>query len=258
MERVAVRYLILGILAGVLVISGCAAGTPDAPTATSMPEPSPTTAAETDPTEEPTEAPSPTPEPTEEPSATPEPTAEPEPTATLEDEDGNGEEMMGTWTADGTISEDEYDQQMDFGDMRLWWTNDDTSLYLAMEGDTTGWVAIGINPQQGMQGANFIFTYVENGETQIWDAYGTAPTGNNHPPDEDLGGTTDITAFAGTEEDGVTRFEAQIPLDSGDEYDQALEPGGSYPIIVAIGPEDEFSAYHLRYDRGELTLSDAP
>jgi hypothetical protein len=174
------------------------------------------------------------------------------------EEEGDEGEMMREWSADGTISEEEYDQQLDFGDMRLWWWNDASSLYLAMEGDTTGWVAIGINPQRGMQDANYIFGYVENGELQIWDAYGTAPSGANHPPDEDLGGTTDITAFAGAEENGVTRFEAQIPLDSGDEYDQALEPGATYPIIVALGPEDEFNAYHLRYDRGELTLSDAP
>lgn len=159
-----------------------------------------------------------------------------------------------TWVADGVISEGEYDQSLDFGDIRIWWTHDGTYLYLAMEGDTEGWVAVGINPERGMQGADYIFGYVENGEALIWDAYGTAPTGANHPPDEDLGGTNDIVAFAGVEENGVTRFEVQKPLDSGDPYDQALEPGNSYPIIVAIGGQDSFNAYHLRYDRGELVL----
>ena len=159
-----------------------------------------------------------------------------------------------TWAADGVIAESEYDRQLDFGDIRLWWRHDGTWLYLAFEGDTTGWVAVGINPQRGMQGADFLFGYVKDGEASIWDAFGTAPSGPNHPPDEDLGGTNDIAAFAGVEEGGVTRFEVQIPLDSGDAYDHRLEPGMGYPIIVAIGGEDSFNAYHLRYDRGELVL----
>ena len=158
------------------------------------------------------------------------------------------------WVADGVVTEGEYASQADFGDIRLWWSNDDTYLYLAMEGDTAGWVAVGIDPDQGMQGANYVFGYVENDEAMIWDAYGTARTGPNHPPDEDLGGTHDIVEFVGVEEDGVTRFEAKLPLESGDQYDKALTPGESYPIIVAIGGEDSFSAYHLRYDRCELTL----
>ena len=109
-----------------------------------------------------------------------------------------------------------------------------------------------------MQGANYLFGYVENGEARLWDAYGTAPTGPNHPPDEELGGTDDIVTFAGTEEDGITRFEIQIPLDSGDDYDQALAPGQSYPIIIAIGDADDYNAYHRRYDRGNLTLAPSP
>jgi hypothetical protein len=155
---------------------------------------------------------------------------------------------------DGVVTEGEYQQQADFGDIRIWWYNDDTHIYLALSGDTTGWVAVGINPQIGMQDADYLFGYVQDGETMIWDAYGTEPTGANHPPDEDLGGADDIVAFAGIEADGVTTIEVQRPLETGDAYDQQLEPGQSYPIIIAIGGEDAFNAYHLRYDRGNLAL----
>ncbi len=164
-------------------------------------------------------------------------------------------ESPNAWLADGIISENEYTAYADFQDIRVRWDHDAEHLYLAMEGDTTGWVSVGINPEQGMQGANYLFGYVENGEAFLWDAYGTAPAGPNHPPDDEIGGTNDILAFAGVEENGVTRFEIKIPLDSGDAYDQTLVPGNSYPIIVAIGGEDDFNGYHLRYDRGELTLT---
>jgi hypothetical protein len=239
---------ILALAVALLMVSACSTPTPEplSPTATTAPSPT-TEVAEPTPTA--------TPEPEEvEPAATEAPTETPQPSPTAVEEATPTPEPGEAWAPDGVISEGEYDQQLDFGDIRLWWTHDGTYLYIAMEGDTEGWVAVGINPELGMQGADYIFGYVANGEALVWDAYGTAPTGANHPPDEELGGTDDILEFIGVEENGVTRFEVKKPLDSGDSYDQALVPGNSYPIIVAIGAQDDFNAYHLRYDRGELML----
>jgi hypothetical protein len=236
--------LLIVTLLTALIITSCGAPepteAPPAPTATEAP------ASET----EEMETEEATPEETTEPEATEEATPEGE-----EEEEAESEAMGSGWMADGVIAEGEYAQQADYDGIRLWWSNDDTHLYLAMEGDTTGWIAVGINPELGMKGANYIFGYVADGEAQLWDAWGQERTGATHPPDSEIGGSDDIVAFAGVEEDGVTRFEVQIPLDSGDEYDHALVPGESYPLIVAIGGEDEFNAYHSKYASGELTLS---
>lgn len=180
--------------------------------------------------------------PTEEPAATEEPATE-APT-----------ESAAEWEADGVIAEGEYAHEATIGEVRLWWRNDAEYLYLAMEASTTGWISVGLDPENRMQGANFIFGAVTDGEAQIWDAYGTAPTGNTHPADEDLGGTDDIVAYAGVEEDGVTRFEVQIPLDSGDEYDKPLEAGGTHAVIVAVGSSDSFAAPHVSRAAGSITL----
>lgn len=240
----------LVMMVALIALIGCAraTSTPVAPTETAVAPTStlaPTATEPSSPLPTPEQAsPLPTPE-----QASPLPTPEgAEPTATAEASAGP------IWIADGVISDGEYGSEANFGDIRIWWGNDETSLYLAMEGDTTGWVAVGINPQRGMQGADFLLGFVENGEAQLWDAWGTAPTGPNHPPDEDLGGTSDILDFAGVEENGVTRFELQIPLDSGDEYDHRLQSGQTYPVIVAIGPQDDFNAYHSRYDQGEISI----
>ena len=123
-----------------------------------------------------------------------------------------------------------------------------------MEGDTTGWVSVGIDPERRMQGANYLFGYVDGDVVKLWDAFGTAPTGPNHPPDEELGGTVDIVTYAGIEENGITRFEIQIPLDTGDAYDKILVPGQTYPYIIAIGGEDSYNAYHQKYAEGQLVL----
>ena len=231
--------LLVSTLLTALIITSC--GTPEpteappAPTATEAPTADPEAQTETA---------------TETEEATPEETTEP-----AEPEETESETTESGWTADGVITEGEYAQEADYGGIRIWWTNDDTHLYLAMEGDTTGWVAVGINPDLGMKGANFILGYVENDEAKVWDAWGQTRTGANHPPDTEIGGSDDIVEFAGVEEGDVTRLEVKIPLDSGDEYDHALVPGESYPLIMAIGGEDEFNAYHSKYASGELTLS---
>lgn len=243
------RVISLGIAIAAVALVGCTTATPTAvnpeETAVAPAEAAaPTDTSTVAPTATEPSSPLPTPE-----QASPLPTPEgAEPTSTAEASAGS------IWTADGIISEGEYGSQADFGDIRIWWGNDESSLYLAMEGDTTGWVSVGINPQQGMQGADFLFGFVADGEARLWDAWGTAPTGPNHPPDEDLGGTDDITDFAGVEEDGITRFELRVPLDSGDAYDHSLQPGQTYPVIVAIGPQDDFNAYHSRYDQGEISI----
>lgn len=213
----------------VLVLIGCAA-----PATREAPTEQPTTGA---PTEEPT-----TGAPTEE-SATDVPT----------EEQPAGPSAF-VWQADGIISDREYAHEATIGEVAIWWQNDAEFLYLAMEASTAGWVAVGLDPVNRMEGANYLLGAVVDGQARVWDAYGTAPTGATHPPDEELGGTNDIVAFAGVEEAGVTRFEVQIPLDSGDEFDKPLEPGGTYPVITAVGSSDAFDVRHSARGGGTITL----
>lgn len=159
------------------------------------------------------------------------------------------------WVPDGAIADGEYANEASIPPMRVLWSNDAESLYLAMEAPTTGWVSVGLDPETRMKGANYIIGAVVEGEAKAWDAYGTAPVGASHPPDEELGGTDDIVAFAGVEEEGSTRLEFQIPLDSGDQYDKPLVPGQTYAIIVAMGNSDEFNSRHTFRASGQITLN---
>ena len=158
------------------------------------------------------------------------------------------------WAADGDVTEEEYAHSATVGPMRLWWSNDAKFLYMAFEADTRGMVAIGLDPEDRMQGANYLIGFINGDQVQLFDAYGTAPTGNVHPLDTDLGGSNDIVAFAGVEENNTTRFEVQLPLDSGDTYDKPLHPGESYPIIAAVSDVDDFSTYHTARASGQITL----
>lgn len=250
------RFHLLVTLVLTLLLASCTA--PVAPTATPEPiAPQPTTA----PSTAATQAPAPTPEPSATPAEGAAYPAPEEPTPVQEPYPAPGVDEPGAatpqWSADGVIGAEEYSDTTTIGAVTLWWRHDGQYLYLAAQARTRGWLAVGLDPEDRMKGASYIIA-AHDGGARIADAFGTAPTGAQHPADTTLGGTDDIVAYAVVEEDGITRFEAQIPLDSGDPYDKSLQPGQTYPVIVAMGTADAFTASHSFRGAGSITLSPAP
>ena len=171
------------------------------------------------------------------------PTVAPEPAAEV------------AWQADGVIGEGEYPHTVEAAGVTFYWANDGENLHAAMVAETGGWVSVGFDPESRMQGANYVFGYVQDGQTFVADMFGTRPAGpGSHPPDEELGGSNDVLEYAGREEGGVTVVEFKIPLDSGDVYDKPLSAGASYTIIVARGSRDDFDASHSARGSAEITL----
>lgn len=160
--------------------------------------------------------------------------------------------------ADGVITAGEYAHSVEVAGVTVHWTNDASHLYLAAEAPAAGWVAVGLDPERRMQGANYIFALLAEGAPTVIDAYGTAPTGA-HPADTDLGGTSDIVAASAALLADSARLEAQIPLDSGDKFDRPLAPGGSYTIIAAYGPPGGGAeAHHVSRGSGTIALDATP
>lgn len=249
------RSRLVGVLLLIgLLLAACSAPAEVEPTAVPEQE----APAESEPTVTPTSESSPTPEEKEsEEEVYPLPTTETQeevqsPTAYPDSEE---ESEVAVWRADGDVTDGEYDNVIDIDKMRLWWSNDADYLYLALRGDTEGWIGVGLDPEDRMQGANYLICAVTDEGATVWDAYGEGAVGATHPPDEELGGSDDVVAFGASEADGVTVMEAQIPLDSGDEYDKVLEPGETYPVIVALGASDEYDASHTYRGQGEITLA---
>jgi sugar lactone lactonase YvrE len=225
--------------------------------ACAQPAATPTTAPE------PTETPMPaaeepedtaTPAPTAEPTATPEPeeepTAEPQEEPTAEPEEPT--EAM-AWAADGTIEEGEYTGSVQEAGVTFHWATDGEFLYGALAADTEGWVAVGFRPETRMQGANFVYGYVVDGEATVYDMFGVQPVGaGSHPPDTEIGGTDNIVTAAGQEMDGQTVIEFQIPLETDDENDKSLTVGETHEIILAHGTDDDLS-YHA--ERGQASFA---
>jgi len=168
------------------------------------------------------------------------------------------------WAADGIVGENEYSRTMVLigpsrsgysgGEMEISWRNDQEHLYMAMKGRTEGWISIGFEPLEWMKDADMIMGTVEGERATVLDLYSTGRYGP-HEDDAFLGGTYDILEFAGSERDGYTTIELKRRLDTGDVFDEALEPGQSVSVIWAMADQDGRDLKHdVAYGEAILPL----
>jgi len=146
--------------------------------------------------------------------------------------------------ADGVISDGEYTNDGTAGPLSVYWYSDGTSLYVGLQAETSGWLAIGFSPDRTHQGANIIIGAVADGKLNLLDSYGTSERGTFHTEDVALGGVTNILASAGTNAGGITTIEFQIPLNSGDSFDSVLTPGETVDIILVVGSTSNLTSMH--------------
>lgn len=138
------------------------------------------------------------------------------------------------------------------GDFELEWYVDGDSVAFAVSAPTTGWVAVGFEPDRMMMGANLIIGYVADNVAQVTDQWGTSTV--THGLDIENGGTDDLSNIGGNESDGRTRIEFTIPLDSGDSTDKPLSVGQELSIILAYGNRDDLQSYHVHRTSARITL----
>jgi hypothetical protein len=128
-----------------------------------------------------------------------------------------------------------------------WRVQGDTAEFIVTSPEQ-GWVGVGFDPVTTMRGADIIIGYVESdGTVVIEDHYGHQLTA--HRPDTDLGGTDDVEVIGGERTGDGTKLHFRRPLDSGDEYDNPLVPGGTHKIMLAYGRTRDFSSDHGRNAR---------
>ncbi len=160
-------------------------------------------------------------------------------------------------TLDGVISPEEYQVLNNISSfLQVYVSVVGAVIYFGLVGKTTGWVAIGIDPESGMKGADIVIGWVVNGnQAFVVDAYGD--TGTSHKRDEESGGTFDIIAWEGTEANGVTTIEFVRLLNTTDqEHDKAIpDDAETINIIWAIGPDTNGDNDQEKHDeRGYYTL----
>ena len=156
------------------------------------------------------------------------------------------------WKADGVISAGEYLGAARYGDYEIHWNSDGEFIYVGIKARTDGFVAVGFKPTTKMLDADMVFGFVKDGKVSVFDMFADAVVGS-HPLDTDLGGTSDILEFGGSEEGGFTTIEFKRALNTGDEYDKELTEGVN-KIIWSYGGTDGVTQRHTSRGSGEITL----
>ncbi len=169
------------------------------------------------------------------------------------------------WVPDGVVGENEYSRTLvvacparsgySGGEMEISWRNDKENLYMALKGETSGWLSIGFDPLEWMKDADMILGTVDDGEAVVLDEYSS---GNYGPHEDDtfFGGSYDILESGGSEADGHTVVEFKRRLDTGDEFDEPLAPGQSVSIIWAMADSKSRAMKHnVAYGEAILVLA---
>jgi len=111
-------------------------------------------------------------------------------------------EIAKEWVADGKITLGEYTKTLSpGGSYQLHWTNDEEYIYVGIKVATTGWVALGIQPDlRSEKNIDMILGFVRGGEkiTIIYDMFSAVQPGL-YVQDLVLGGFNDVVEFGGAE-----------------------------------------------------------
>jgi hypothetical protein len=175
-------------------------------------------------------------------------------------ESGQKSAVTEAWKPDGIVTVGEYAQSVDLSRMGsgenfiLYWKNDADDLYMAMKGQTNGWIAIGFEPSDWMKDADMVVGFVNGSNTTAEDQYCTGNYGP-HLADTALGGTDDILNYGGKEEGGYTTIEFRRKMNTGDIYDKAFNSSQKVNVIWSMADSDSVSLKHNVGDgKGIITL----
>ncbi len=157
--------------------------------------------------------------------------------------------------ADGIVSAGEYESStvLDDGNVVVSWNMAADRLEAAISAKTAGWVSIGFDPVDVMDGADMVIGWMNSeGGANVLDCFATGAFGP-HPADTDLGGKDDLTARSASEKDGITTIEFSRPKTAGDAFDKTVGNGTNF--IWAYSETDGFDDYHTKAGYGVLQAS---
>ena len=136
--------------------------------------------------------------------------------------------------------------------MTVEWHFTKTHLKITMQAPTTGWVAIGFNPENQLPGTSLLMARMRGGQAEALDFYTVGP-GDYHPVTE-LGGRSAIGQIIGWERDGQTHVSFEIERDPGGKFHYELAEGKPFHLLMAFSREDDFDHHSMMRTATEIRL----
>ncbi len=147
-------------------------------------------------------------------------------------------------SVDGVIQAGEYSFSQDFDQqITLYASRSGSTLYLAVVGNTTGWVAIGLG--QRMDGADIFMGYVKGGKVYFKPQVGSGHSHHDAPATV----ADTLVSYALKERGGKTTLEVALKADA---YIKAGQ--SALDLIFAMGDLGSFSQYHTYRNLTSLAL----
>ncbi len=147
-------------------------------------------------------------------------------------------------SVDGVIQTGEYSFSQDFdGQITLYASRTPTTLYLAVVGNTSGWVAIGLG--QRMDGADIFMGYVKGGKV-----YFKPQVGSGHSHHDAPASVADtLLSYALKERGGKTTLEVALKAGAYIKSGQR-----TLDLIFSMGDSGSFNQYHSYRNLTSLNL----
>ena len=138
--------------------------------------------------------------------------------------------------------------------LEVYWSNDRQYIYIGIIAGSSGWTAIGFNPEFAMKGANIIFMAIDGKDIVMRDDFGNSTF--SHSPDQDLGGSFDVEEYAVKADGDTAMYEFKMLLDSGDEFDGVLNAGEEYKVILSVNDRViDFDSKHTKKSSSQIQLA---
>ncbi len=153
---------------------------------------------------------------------------------------------------DGKIAPGEYAKSFkhDKSGITLYWSVVGDTLYLALEGESKGWVGVGFLAEKTdkKKGADQYLFYMDGGKLVALDLYQTKRTGAP-VADEKEGGKNSILAAAATYEGGRWTVEFSRKLKTGEATDVEIVPGRKLILMLAHSDKMDPKEEHKKTER---------
>ncbi|MBR1369987.1 hypothetical protein RJ53_11065 [Methanocalculus chunghsingensis] len=158
------------------------------------------------------------------------------------------------WVPDGIIEPGEYQYSQRLSDsMEIHWSTTDETIQMAISGQATGWVGIGLGTPRMMAGVDYIAGYVDSETVVVHDLYSQSPRCPIQM-DTEIGGSNDILRSGGSLVDGVTTIEFERLFVTGDEFDYLIRQGEEIAIIWAVSDSNSMTVPHRESSTATIIL----
>jgi hypothetical protein len=118
------------------------------------------------------------------------------------------------------------------------------TMHFELSAPTTGWVALGLNSTDQLQGSSLIMCRVQDGQVEIVDHFVRAP--GDYLPVTDLGQSSLVQEISGTEIEGKSSFAFTLPLKPESPYHHTIVIGSEFTMHLAYSVSDDFQHHSIK------------